>query len=83
MTKNAGSIQLEDHSKYHGLEMRVLGAGTLREREDVVLQKDDRTRDVAHRPIPRPVFTGHCGQAVSRSSRDLIHNLIGHLQASS
>lgn len=58
MMRSAGYILREDHSKYHGLEMRVLDAGTLREREDVVLQKDGRKRDVAHRPIRQPVFTG-------------------------
>lgn len=65
MMKNAGYIQLEDLSKCHGLAIRVLGAGILREREDVVLQKDGRTRDVAHRPIRYAMFTGHYGQAVS------------------
>lgn len=59
MMKNAGYTQLEDLSKFHGLGIRVLGADILREREDVVLQKDGRRRDVAHRPIRRPVFIGH------------------------
>ncbi|GAM40308.1 hypothetical protein TCE0_038f12563 [Talaromyces pinophilus] len=63
METELGEQLFDKQSKYHGLEMRVLGAGTLREREDVVLQKDDRTRDVAHRPIRCPVFTGNCGQA--------------------
>lgn len=58
MTKNAGSIRREDLSKYRDLVMRVLGAGILREREGVVLQKDGRTKDVARRPTRCPVFTG-------------------------
>lgn len=59
MMKNAGYTRLEDLSKYHGLGIRVLGAGILREKEDVVLQKEGLIRDVAHRLIWRPVFTGH------------------------
>lgn len=55
--RNAGYIPQEGLSKYLGLGMRVLGADVLREKEDVILPKDGRIRDVTRHLTRRPVFT--------------------------